>query len=150
MNFQKRRFQLLEVMIALFLIIVCIVPVLHTFTYMYREQRQSIRDSRRDHLAHLIYAQVVEELYGQKVPWGAIQTSAVRSIANEALDNQLKDKGYKTTYTLTIVHPKRVISTSHEFLLNLKIELVDDERKGVKTEYKYLVYVDKAANRQKP
>ena len=148
MIIKRWNFQLLEVMIALFLIIVCIVPVLHTFTFMYREQRQSIRDSRRDHLAHLIYAQVVEELYGQKVPWEAIQTSAVRTIANETLVNQLKDKGYKTTYTLAIVHPKRIVATSHEYLLNLKIELVDEERKGEITPYEYLVYADKAAKKR--
>lgn len=64
----KRHFQLLELMVAAFILLICIVPAMRILTSVYQSQQSIIRENQRDHLAHMMHAKITELLYKHQVP----------------------------------------------------------------------------------
>lgn len=63
----KRHFQLLELMVAAFILLICIAPTMRIFTSMYQSQQEIIRENQRDHLAHTAHAKIIEQLYKRQM-----------------------------------------------------------------------------------
>lgn len=60
---------LLEIMIALALITLCVLPLLAPRAAMLNEQRKLIHTMELDHLVSLLYVDVLERLHKNEIPW---------------------------------------------------------------------------------
>jgi hypothetical protein len=141
----KQHFQLLEVMVAIFLIVVCALPVLNAYVGMNKAQFDSARTSQRDHLVHLVHGRIVEELYCNRIPWEEIEHSKQEELERlghvEELVNQFKSISYRCCYQLKIERPKIIKSNSKKFLFSLAISVQDLQGKGsVPVVYRYYIF----------
>src|ERR1700733_14521161 len=99
----KRHFQLLELMVAAFILLICIAPTMRIFTNMYLSQHEIVRENQRDHLVHLIHAQITEQLYKRQIvlPEGA--ESHPIDLTDPELIGQLEKYHYQLEGVLVIV-----------------------------------------------
>lgn len=142
-NKRLPRFQLLEVMVAIFLIVVCAAPALKIHIALYLEQNHILRENKRDHLVHLVHAAVVEKLYKNEIPIQNILTSQIMAFEDNATDsmNSIKqqlDKLYyhcQYSFKLDSDKPKKK-------LVKLIIEMKDlKKKKNAVFNYNYLVFI---------
>jgi hypothetical protein len=69
---KKSYFLLLEVMIAFGLIVLCVLPLIYPHTYILRAQKEFIQEVELDHYVNSHFADLVELLYKNQVPWDVI------------------------------------------------------------------------------
>lgn len=136
---RKSYFQLLEVLVAVFLIVVCAMPVLHAYISMNQVQFENARIYERDHLVHLVHAKIVEGLYRKKIPLAEIQATKSGSWKELAsmLDDEDRDQlasytanqfdklFYDCTYTLKFDKPNSIKSNTVNLLMGLTIQVKD-------------------------
>lgn len=72
MRASKRYFLLLEVMIAFALIVLCALPLIYPHTFILRSQKEFIQEIQLDHYVNAHYAELVEALYKNQIPWDVI------------------------------------------------------------------------------
>lgn len=140
-----RSFQLLEMMIAIFLVVVCIAPIFRAYVDMNRAQFNTIRLHHRDHLVHLVYGIVMEQLYKQAISWEEILHSRPEKLERlnplEEVAKQFKALSYEATYQLQIEKPKKDCDQANEFLLKFSICVADGLQKEEEpVSYHYYVY----------
>lgn len=158
---QRRPFQLLELMVAAFILLVCIAPTMHIFTSMYKTQREVIRKNQRDHLAHQIHAKFIEQLYKREIPIDDLKENNPIVFSDDDLCTSLKKNGYRCMGTFTIARTRSEREQPVMHLGELVIELVDEGdkerpverkvRKIAKSEnkltregvYSYSIYIDR-------
>lgn len=88
----KKRFMiLLEVLIALILISLCILPLVVPHVDLVNAHLRVTNSMKLDHLTNLLYADVYDRLHKNEIPWNSIQNSTVIPI-DEAM---LQRVGYK-------------------------------------------------------
>jgi Tfp pilus assembly protein PilE len=144
---QKRHFQLMEIMIALLLIMACAIPMVHSYVHMYKEQRHFVRSSHLDHLAHLIYAHIIEELYQQKISWQDMEGGVERELQHPEMSKLLKKEGAHAKYSLKVKTKKSNKAKVLKHLATLTLTVVDDrtnekeEEKKPRKEYEYVIYI---------
>jgi hypothetical protein len=90
----KRHFQLLELMIAAFILLICIAPIMRIFNNMYLSQQNIIRQNYRDHIAHMAHVQITEQLYKRQIPLDDLQNRVV-SLEDKDLNDLLKYHSYQ-------------------------------------------------------
>lgn len=148
----KRHFQLLEVMVAAFIILICAAPALKIFTTIYIEQRETIRENQRDHLAHLVFANVIEQLYKRSISIDDIMKGSTHEVNDPALVELLKRWSYEGTYSFSHTkvytkkgeeHPSKYLTTITIRMNNLSPKKLNRERKPL--DYDYEVYIDSGA-----
>jgi len=154
---QKRPFQLLEVMVAAFLILVCAAPALKTHIAIYREQFNLKRENERDHLVSGIHAKIVEKLYKNELLIEEILNKEKVFAFNDStadtngnLNHQLKKISYACTFQLTVKDQEIVETVPKYHLLELIITLHDTKSK-IATKplpYHYLVYISRQLNKE--
>ncbi len=66
-NPSKRHFQLLEIMVAMFILLACIAPILHIYVVVYKQENVIDRINKQDHLVYLIHAHYTELLYRREI-----------------------------------------------------------------------------------
>lgn len=88
---KKRHMLLLEVLIAMFIITLCILPLLSPFAMVLKQQRHFIKTMNLDHVVNLLYVDVLDQLQQNKIPWNAIQDHAQIPID----DSMLRRAGYQ-------------------------------------------------------
>ncbi len=144
---KKICFQLLEVMIAMFLVLVCVIPVLNAYISMSQAQFNNHRLNQGDHLIHLIHGKIVENLYKHTIPWQDIvdgREEKLEKLAGvEDILKQLNHLSYECYYKLTIDKPQKKNEIKNKFLLRLSIKLKDTWNKlnqGKILTYEYLIY----------
>jgi hypothetical protein len=125
----KRHFQLLEMMVAAFILLVCIAPTMQIFTSMYQSQQGIIRENQRDHLAHLVHAKFVEQLYKREIPLPLEEDKHGKNIElkDSELSELLKKYAYRFSGTFTILK-KRVPKGQEkpiEYLGKIEIKMKD-------------------------
>lgn len=140
---KKQHFQLLEVMIAMFLVVLCAVPALEIYVGMYKEQAQVVRDYESDHLVHLMHAKIVEQMHQKYITLEDILRGEKRSFDDPALSAKLKKMGYRASYTFQIEDPTFEVEEATSYLSNLTIELEDRATRGAAKAYRYLLFIDK-------
>lgn len=143
----KHHFQLLEVMIAIFLIAVCALPILNGYHAMSQVQFESSRRNWRDHLAHLVYGRIMESLYKQTITWQDLVDGRQEKLEKlgqvEDLLQQLQRLSYTCEYQLTVDKSKKPLSEATPFILKLLIVLRDSSAKSSQEEpmvYSYIIY----------
>ena len=154
----KHHFQLLELMVAAFILLICVAPTMRIFTSMYQAQQVIIRDNQRDHLVHLIHATFTEQLYKRTITLEGVKKGQPIVLEDYELEKLLKDFGYDFTGTFTLLKsstPKgqekpsmylgqiqiKIKDTLHKPKPqegNKKIEIEDPSD----TYYDYYVYID--------
>lgn len=153
---------LLELMVAAFILLVCIAPAMKILTSMYISQQEIIRENQRDHLAHLVHAKITELLYKRQIHLN-LEKDSTQPI--NISDPELEDLFKKNNYScIAILTPKHFPSSKDgkqpdKFLLELLIKIKDISPKGKKEDekknqsaslpsemvYNYLIYVDAGA-----
>lgn len=73
---QKRRcIALLEVLIAFALIVLCVLPLISPHLLILKSERQLVQLVELDHIVNLLFANRLEKLYQNKIPWEEIKNS---------------------------------------------------------------------------
>lgn len=152
----KRHFQLLELMVAAFILLVCIAPAMQIFTSMYHAQQEIIRENQRDHLAHRIHAKITELLYKRQIHIPSGDKNPPISLPDPELIEELKRFSYSFEATLVIIDsttPKNQ-ENPNRYLAQLVVKLKDVSPKIQKKEkifenkdpsetfYDYIIYID--------
>lgn len=142
------RFQLLEVLVAIFLLVVCAAPALKIHVAMYLEQHHILRQNKRDHLVHLVHAAIIEKLYKNEIPFDSLVEKVPFPFKENqvnskfSLKNNLKNLNYHCCYFFTNLEDK---DKHHLFKLTIRLEDVkknkSKERKDFIFDYEYLVYI---------
>ena len=65
----KRFFLLLEVLIAFIIVVFCAIPLVYPHTAMLKAQNQFVRKMELDHAVNLLYGNILEKLYLNKLNW---------------------------------------------------------------------------------
>lgn len=148
----KRHFQLLEVIVAAFILLVCAAPALKVFTNIYIEQQEVVRENQRDHIARLIHADVVEQLYKRTIPLDDLRDRREREVITPELKALLKKWSYEGTYVFTNVreYKKKGEEKPIKYLVDLTIGMRDTSKRGAiknKTppDYDYEIYINSGA-----
>lgn len=159
---RKCHFQLLELMVAAFILLVCIAPTMRIFTSMYQSQQTIIRENQRDHLVHLIHARFTEQLYRRKIPLKEMMKGqpTVISLEDPELNELIRKSGYNLEGIFEIVdfEPKDREKTN-KYLGKIEIKMTDrlyrspkqNEHQKIENEdasaffYDYYVYIDSGA-----
>jgi hypothetical protein len=84
---QKRPIILLEIMIAMAMIVLCILPLLAPRSAMLQEQRKFIDAMELDHAVSLFYVDILERLYRNQIAWNDIQDHTVFPIDSDLLQH---------------------------------------------------------------
>lgn len=79
---------LLEIMVALALVTLCVLPLLAPRAFMLNEQRKLIQNMKLDHLVSLLYVEILEGLHKNEIAWNDVMGHANFPI-NEALLTRL-------------------------------------------------------------
>ncbi len=151
--FTKRPVALLEVIIAFALIALCILPLIYPHIFILRSEREFISAVELDHLASRLYADRLQKLYQNEIPWQQIESG----IATPIDESMLQAAGYSGvlpytgTYQFVKVRqrpPKPVDKVAYlfqlEFIFTEKSERKDLKKELPKTTYKYLVPMEHA------
>lgn len=73
---QKRPLSILEVLIAFFLVVVCLLPLVYPHTYIYKLQYEFVEAIQCDRLAGIAFADILERLHKQEIEWKDITGKA--------------------------------------------------------------------------
>lgn len=65
---------LLEVLISFALIVLCVLPLISPHLYILKSERQFIHLVELDHSVNLLFANRLERLYQNKIPWEDIKS----------------------------------------------------------------------------
>lgn len=150
-NKKRCYFQLLEVMVAAFLILICAAPALKIHISMYLEQNALMRQNQRDHLAHLAYAEIVEKMYKNEIPLEDILEKKEFTLNSLSHDEQsfdlihaLHQMGYQCRYFFTNKKTPEEKENKNYSLLNLILKLDDisfSNQKSTSMEYVFVTYL---------
>jgi len=91
---RKRYILLLEVLIAFMLVALCVFPLISPHTYILIAQRKFIDKIEVDHLVNVMYADIVERMYENKIPLNDI----INSRTFEIDDTYLEQFGIKKAF----------------------------------------------------
>lgn len=159
---RRSHFQLLEVLVAVFLIAICAMPVLSAYIRMNHMQFENARLYERDHFVHLVHAKIVEGFYRKKIRLSEIQEKKMVSWKDVATifdeedrdqlaayaANQFEKMNYECFYQLHLERPLSQLQANHkQVLVGLTILLndVSKQRKQDKNQtdamsYHYSIY----------
>lgn len=154
---KKRHMILLEVMIALALIALCVIPLLAPHAFLLKQQRKFISTVELDHAVNLLHVETLEKMHEKKINWQSIQEGVVFPVDEDALKRANGDK------SLPFVGSYRFEKVGRKFnekefwgtnLLRLTFtflpkELVENEKEKEKQtlKYSYEVFVTYLADK---
>lgn len=146
-NNNKYHFQLLEVMIAAFILIICVAPAMQVFTNMFKEQQRIIQQNQREHLAKKIYAAIVEKLYKREIPILSLYDKKIQSVPDEDLQKQLEKIGYEGFYSFKDIKKKQKKGATKAACFLLTLDVILKDRSSLQRSQKeylssYSVYID--------
>jgi len=130
----RRHLLLLEVLIACLLVAIVAIPLLSPLVWMAHKQQQLSRNNALNHWVHLFYAEMLEKLYRNVVPWEDLMKETPTSINNK----KLEALGFSGSYCFSILYqkPKEKESLLHFYLLRFSLSF-DDLNQGETTPMKY-------------
>ncbi|PJD96766.1 MAG: hypothetical protein CK425_05335 [Parachlamydia sp.] len=146
---KKRHFLLLEVLIAFSLIVLCVFPLLAPHAFILRSQALFIKKIELDHLVNLLYGQITENLYFNKIPWKDIEEGTVFPITEEMITDIgfPYPRSYEGTYSLKVA--KRKPSKKEDkpdppyilYVLTLNLAFIPSGTQGAALNYAYDIFV---------
>ncbi len=164
-KFKKHHFQLLELMVATFILLICIAPTMRIFTSIYQSQRSIVRENYRDHLAHMAHAKITEQLYKRQIPLGRKAYTHTIQLDDRELTELLQKFSYCCEATLQIIDSYTPRGEEHptmslgQIVIKMKdlsskaSKAVESQRFGnedpSETFYDYFVYIDSGKTKNK-
>ena len=88
---------LLEVLIAFALVALCALPLIYPHVFILRSEKKFISTVELDHLVNLLFADILQKLYQNEIPWQDIESG--KKIAIES--SWLKSLDYKQELLFT-------------------------------------------------
>lgn len=141
-KFKKRHFQLMEVMIAMFLVVVCAVPALEIYTNMYKQQVEAARNYEADHVVHLLHAKIIENMYKNFITFDDILNGGNHQFEDHEIGKQLRALGYNCNFTLRKTNHKKIKGEQWvRYLVELNIHLKDKAKPEIEKTYAYVHFV---------
>jgi len=142
----KRPILLLEVLIAFAIIVLCIFPLIYPHAAMAKSQREFVRKIELDHAVTLLFAQIYQDLYTNRIPWPDIENNKRFEIQSQDLQkyNDNKKLLFRGIYWFEIVKHKPNAKTPQEtnaYLINLNFTFYpENEKKEKEIKKKNLTY----------
>jgi len=142
---------LLEVLIAFVIVAFCALPLIYPHTAMLKAQYQFVRKMELDHAVNLLYGNVLEKLYLNKLNWTDINQTTF-----EITDAMLREAHYekplafKGSYAfIEEKHKPKAMGNYNLFKFNLVFTFLPVEYQNSKEEtkeankivYKYKVFI---------
>lgn len=138
MRISKRPVVLLEVIIALALVALCALPLLAPQTDIIRAERRFLHQIEADRVAGVIYADIVQKMYGGSITWEELLSSEERDV-----EGVLFPPGwpFKTTYHFETIKMKPDKTNPKYALFRILITMRADNMKTL--EFPYTIFVEK-------
>lgn len=156
----KRHFQLLEIMIAIFILTVCLAPTLRIFTNMFISQQQIVHENQKSHLVHMAHAKVVEKLYKREIPMMDISAKKTHHIDDRDIKELLNKAPFQLSYELSIEKGGKVKKEGDDIeeekeevdylcKLDIKVQQLNSKREPCSEEtFEYYIYVDTRSDKE--
>jgi hypothetical protein len=94
MRFKSRRnILLLEILIAITIIAVCMLPLLSSHVFIYNAENEFKQTTQLEHVANLVYVDILEKLHQNTISWNDIESGKSIPIDSqflEPIDKRLK------------------------------------------------------------
>lgn len=81
---------LLEILIAMAIVVLCIIPLVSPFAWMLNAERNHTKELFLDHAISLFYVDVIKKLHMKEIAWGDIQQGKIFQVD----DLMWKENGY--------------------------------------------------------
>lgn len=142
----KRPFLLLEVLIALFIVVVCISPLLTSQVFMYKVERQFLHKLELDRVANIVFTDILKNLYEKnEIFWSDIQDNK-----KFTYDPQRNPKNgipshfpYHITYSVGMTKYRKPKDKPTNFLVLLTITITPSDKSQNPNIYHYKVFISK-------
>ncbi len=149
---QKRSFQLLELLVAVSILLLCIAPIMRVFTNIYKGERQIMRENLRDHIANRVHASFTEALYKREIDLNDVEGEI--ALKDSDLIQLLQNSHCQCTGTFKVASSRKD-KNEYKYLCSLKIqlkdlfpiqpELIPDKKHNpVESHYEYSIYATRA------
>lgn len=73
LRFRRRPIVLLEILIAFALVALCILPLIYPHVFILRSEKRFISTVELDHFVNLLYADRLQRLYQNEIPWQDVE-----------------------------------------------------------------------------
>ncbi len=142
---RKRHFLLLEVLIALGIVLVCIVPMLQPHLAMLMEEKRFIREVELDRVANVLYCDLLVNRFYRSPP---ITWEDITSGRPNPLDSpELTRLGYTGSYMTAVRLPKKQEEQADSPLDLLKITFTfNSSLGGTPIVYNYDLFIQRTPN----
>ncbi len=136
---RKTPFLLLEILIALSLVMLCIVPLIVGPLNLYRSEINSLWDLEEERLAEWTFSEIKEKLLKNEIPWGRLPSEKNTSVSFNFPDATLfstggKSKKVKRKITLSMrAKGKQDLSGKIYRLLHVHVQCSRDSKKIYKS-----------------
>lgn len=120
---------LLEVLIALALISLCIIPLISPHVILFKVHKQFATTLELGHTVNQMYVEVLEKLHKNEISWNAIQDKQQISITNLLDSAQRKDAPFTGTYQFGEIIHKTNDKTGWS-VYNLTVTFLISPRRG--------------------
>lgn len=144
----RRNSLLLEVLISFAIVALCILPLLYPNIFILQSQKKMIQTVELDHIVNLVYADTLEKLYLNEIPWDTIKDSKKIPIDADAIKNC--GFGCPSPYTgslkfVEMKHkPKKPVDAAlYLFKIVFEFTRKDDKKNKEKKEYQYQILIKK-------
>ncbi len=81
---KRRNFLLLEVLISLLLVVLCAAPFFSSQVFMYKQEAQFQTKLELERIVNLLFVNVMQNLYENKISWQQIIEQQEQSFGNDA------------------------------------------------------------------
>lgn len=152
----RRHFQLLELMVAVFILLICIAPAMQIFTSIFKSQQEIVRENQKNHIIHLMHAKFTEQLYKRLISFEDIRNQKDINLTDPDLV-ELLEKSFFTcsgVFGIEKSYKPKGQDKPVEYLCKLEIKVTDKLAKQSKGKgspsgqenpcetYDYYIYVD--------
>lgn len=107
---RKRPFQLLEVLVAMALLLVCVVPILQSQVALYQNERAAIADHQVEEIAKFAASDLLLRLFRREIPWEEVTSGESYPLATffdgETFAPELPQIPYEGSYAFSIENDK--------------------------------------------
>lgn len=147
---RANHFQLLEVLIALMIVSLCIIPLIYPQAMMHREQKQFLQELQIDHIANLAFADLFEKLHknDKSLPWESIKNTRPFTIQNDIVQSEYEEKKIPVSITYKMDEMKDKIDKYH--LYKVIIDIIPLQRLSKEHfYYEYELFIETPSNEPK-
>lgn len=145
----RRYIILLEVVIAMAIVALCILPLLSPHLVMLQQQRKFIKEMNLDHTVHLLYVDVLEQLQQNRITWAQIEKKENIPITDDVWNRigEVNSSGMRGSYRFDeVLHKENEVTLWAAHLLSLTFTFqpencTDEECQKQRRVFPYTVYV---------